>query len=79
MNKSNPGSDNFSILVCSCDGCVDILEPFFKLLKKYWPKLNHEIVLSTETADYMTPPTGGFVMFIQKIQNVLGRKGFYHD
>lgn len=41
-----------TILVASCDAYLDILSPFFKLLKKNWPELKYDIVLSTETSDF---------------------------
>lgn len=40
------------LFIGSCDAYIDILKPFFILLKKYWPDLAYDIVLSTETIDY---------------------------
>lgn len=41
--------NNCTILVCSCDAYSDCWEPFFYLLKKYWPDCPYEIVLNTES------------------------------
>lgn len=41
-----------TVLVSSCDSYKDILDVFFELLKRFWPNLNYEIVLSTETLNY---------------------------
>ena len=51
MNKFKKPS--CTLLVCGCDANVDILDPFFTLLKKYWPDLKYDIVLSTETTNYI--------------------------
>lgn len=41
-----------TLLVSSCDAYEDILDIFFELLHKYWPSLNYQIILSTETLNY---------------------------
>lgn len=38
-----------TIVFCSCDAYSDLWENFFKLLKKYWPEYDGEIILNTET------------------------------
>lgn len=48
-------SKNCALFICSCDKYTDILSPFFTLLKKYWPDLNYDIILSTESTDYEHP------------------------
>ncbi len=45
-------SNSCTLLINSCDSYVDILEPFFKLLNKYWKDLPYDIVLSTESTNY---------------------------
>lgn len=44
--------DSCIILISSCDAYQDILPPFFTLLKKYWPNLQYNIALSTESVNY---------------------------
>lgn len=41
-----------TILISSCDAYADILPAFFTLLKKYWPDLEYDIALSTESTNY---------------------------
>lgn len=41
-----------TILVNSCDSYEDTWNPFFKLLKKYWPDCKYPIVLNTESKKY---------------------------
>jgi hypothetical protein len=43
---------NFTIIVNSSDGFEDCWEPYFTLLKKYWPDLNQPILLNTEFKNY---------------------------
>lgn len=39
-----------TVLVCSCDKYADLLGPFSKLWRKFWPDCPFEVVLVTETA-----------------------------
>ncbi|MDY7394107.1 hypothetical protein UMM65_02560 [Aureibaculum sp. 2210JD6-5] len=42
-----------SLVICSYDGYSDCWDPFFTLLKKYFPEaVNFDIILSTTTKDY---------------------------
>lgn len=41
-----------TVLVNTCDAYEDAWEPFFKLLKKYWPDREYPIVLNTETKKF---------------------------
>ncbi len=41
-----------TVVVCSCDAYADVWDPFFTLLKKYWPDNPFPIVLNTETKSY---------------------------
>lgn len=43
---------NLTILVNSCDKYEDAWEPFFRLLKRFWPECSYEIVLVTENKKY---------------------------
>ena len=52
MKKSN---NSCALFVGSCDAYADVLDPFFTLLKKYWPDLNYDIFLSTESTNYKHP------------------------
>ncbi len=46
-------SNNVCIIVNSCDKYEDAWEPFFFLLKKYWPECSkYDILLNTETKEY---------------------------
>ncbi len=45
-------SKKCALVVSSCDAYSDILDIFFKLLKKYWPNINYDIYLSTESLNY---------------------------
>lgn len=45
--------NNLTILVCSCDSYEDLWNPFFTLLKKYWPTVSDiPIVLNTESKNF---------------------------
>lgn len=44
--------EQLTILVCTCDNYEDLWFPFFKLLKTYWPDLDCQIILNTETKKY---------------------------
>lgn len=50
MNK-----DIYTLLVNSSDGFDDCWEPFFRLLKIYWPRCNAKILLNTETKEWSCP------------------------
>ena len=39
----------FPLVLSSCDKCSDLWQPFFMLLKKYWPQMDERIYLCTET------------------------------
>ena len=42
-------NDSVSMIFCSCDAYSDLWENFFKLLRKYWPEFDGEIILNTES------------------------------
>lgn len=46
----------YTLIVNSCDGFADCWEPFFKLLKVYWPKFSGPIILNTENREFFYPP-----------------------
>ena len=53
---SNFLAKNISIVVSSSDGYDDCWDPFFTLLKNYFPGIDQiEILLSTQTKDYSNP------------------------
>ncbi len=42
-----------TILFCTCDSYADLWDPFFTLLKNYWPECsNNKILINTESMDY---------------------------
>lgn len=41
--------NDVTIVFCSCDTYSDLWENFFKLLKKYWPEYDGEIILNAES------------------------------
>lgn len=43
---------NCTLLVGSCDNYSDLWDPFFELLHRFWPNLDYDIVLSTESSKY---------------------------
>lgn len=43
----------FTMVVCSCDSYEDTWDPFFTLLKRYWPEFSGPVVLNTETKTYV--------------------------
>jgi len=49
-------NDDCTILVASCDKYSDLLGPFVRLFKKYWPDCPFELMLVTET----DPQVAGF-------------------
>lgn len=55
MNRNPCLTENYSILVNSSDGFEDCWNPFFTLLKKYWPECNVPIYLNTETKNWQHP------------------------
>lgn len=44
--------ESVSMIFCSCDAYADLWENFFKLLKKYWPEFDGEIILNTESRSF---------------------------
>lgn len=48
----NLSIDNVTIVFCSCDAYSDLWENFFRLLKKYWPEYDGEIILNTESKEF---------------------------
>jgi hypothetical protein len=42
----------YTVLVNSCDAYDDCWQPFFRLLKRFWPDLDAPIVLNTETKSF---------------------------
>lgn len=38
-----------TLVFCSCDAYSDLWDNFFRLLKKYWPEFDGEIILNTES------------------------------
>ncbi len=44
-----PLKDKLTVLVCSCDAYEDLWDPFFTLLKKYWPSFDLHIIFNTES------------------------------
>lgn len=45
-------SNNFTILVNTCDAYEDCWDPFFKLFTLYWPEYSGKIYLNTERKNY---------------------------
>ncbi len=45
-------SDQVSMIFCTCDAYADLWEDFFKLLRKYWPEFDGEIILNTESKSF---------------------------
>lgn len=45
----------YAILINTCDKFEDCWDPFFKLMKKYWPDCQGRIYLNTEYKDYSYP------------------------
>lgn len=43
---------NYTLLVSSCDTYSDLWEPFFTLLKKYWPTINSPVYLISDSKKY---------------------------
>lgn len=44
--------DKLTILVCTCDAYEDLWNPFFTLLRTYWPDLDSKIIMNTETKSF---------------------------
>lgn len=44
--------DDLTMVFCTCDSYADTWNPFFTLLKKYWPSFNYPIIFNSEKADY---------------------------
>lgn len=55
MNRKAYPPEDYSILVNSSDGFEDCWDPFFTLLKKYWPECTAPIYLNTETKTWRHP------------------------
>lgn len=55
MNSKTYPPVNYSILVNSSDGFEDCWNPFFTLLKRYWPECSAPIYLNTETKTWQHP------------------------
>lgn len=55
MNRKACLPENYSILVNSSDGFEDCWNPFFTLLKKYWPECSAPIYLNTENKTWQHP------------------------
>lgn len=47
MNKHD-----VTMVFCTCDAYADLWENFFKLLEKYWPEFDGDIILNTETTPF---------------------------
>ncbi len=45
-------NQQLTILLTSCDRYSDAWEPFFRLLKKYWPACNYPVILNSETKEF---------------------------
>ncbi|MBR2704781.1 MAG: hypothetical protein IKE91_04860 [Clostridia bacterium] len=45
--------NDITLLINSCDAYEDILDVFFELLHRFWPDLKYDIVLSTESLEYV--------------------------
>ncbi len=43
---------SYTLVICSCDAYEDAWGPLFTLFSKYWPGLDAQIVLNTETKTY---------------------------
>jgi len=55
MNRKACQPEDYSILINSSDGFEDCWNPFFTLLKKYWPECSAPIFLNTETKTWQHP------------------------
>lgn len=55
MNPKACLPEAYSILVNSSDGFEDCWDPFFALLKKYWPECSAPMYLNTETKIWQHP------------------------
>lgn len=40
------------LIVSSCDKCSDLWQPFFYLVKKFWPNFNRKVYLCTDTKTF---------------------------
>lgn len=49
------GKPEITLLVVTWDGFADCWDPFFKLLKKFWPHCGYPIALTTERKTYSFP------------------------
>ena len=48
-------SRDVTIVVASCDGFSDCWEPFFFLLRKYWPQCSYPVILGTQSKAFTYP------------------------
>lgn len=72
-------SNNYTILINSCDAYDDLWFPFFSLLKKYWNPFEVRLILNTETKSYSMDglniecihPQNANVPYGQRMLNVL--------
>lgn len=55
----SPSAGELTIVVGSCNRYSDLLEPFSKLWRQYWPDCPYELVLATES----TPPNAANLAF----------------
>lgn len=46
-------TNNCTLLIASCDNYSDLWDPFFELLNRFWKDLQYDIVLSTESSNYV--------------------------
>lgn len=52
---NNPARSRITLLVSTWDGFADCWDPFFTLLKKFWPNCPYPIALTTEQRGYAFP------------------------
>lgn len=47
--------EKYSFLFCTCDSYSDLWEPFFTLLKRYWPDFDYDVYFCTESKHFSFP------------------------
>ena len=47
--------DKYSFLFCTCDSYSDLWDPFFTLLKRYWPDFDYDVYFCTESKQFSFP------------------------
>lgn len=52
--------EKYSFLFCTCDSYSDLWEPFFTLLRRYWPDFDYNVYICTESKQFSWP---GFNIF----------------